>query len=127
MRTRLLIVAACAVVICNVAAAQNDDIDTTRWSPAISMQYRAVGGVAMAPDAGLLAYTVRTPMMEGEQSEYVTHIWVVATDGSFDIQYTHGEHSASSPRFSPDGEFLAFTSSRSGKSPPSKEESGPAT
>ncbi len=94
--------------------AQETELDTTRWSPALSMQYRAVGGVELSPDGSRVAYTVREAIMEGEKSEYLTHIWMAAVDGSFDIQYTHGELTSSNPQFSPNGEYLAFTSSRSG-------------
>ena len=94
---------------------QEAELDTTRWSPALSMQFRSVSGVELSPDGSRVAYTVREAIMEGEKSEYLTHIWMAAVDGSFDIQYTHGERSASNPQFSPDGAYLAFTSSRSGE------------
>ena len=68
----------------------------------------------MSPDGNLIAYVVREPVMEGEKSEYLTQIWVVSADGGMNIQYTHGEKSSGSPAFSPEGTYLAFTSSRSG-------------
>jgi dipeptidyl aminopeptidase/acylaminoacyl peptidase len=59
---------------------------------------------------------VRVPVMDGEKSEYLTHIWVVSADGRRNAQFTRGEKSAGGPAFSPDGKLLAFSSSRSGKS-----------
>jgi dipeptidyl aminopeptidase/acylaminoacyl peptidase len=38
----------------------------------------------------------------------------VSADGQRNVQYTRGEKSSANPRFSPDGRWLAFTSSRSG-------------
>jgi dipeptidyl aminopeptidase/acylaminoacyl peptidase len=74
------------------------------WTPELSMQFRGIGGTVISPD-----------LMEGEQSEYRTHVWVAAADGSWSRQYTRGDESASSPSFSPDGTRLLFTTSRSGE------------
>ncbi len=85
------------------------------WTPELSMQYKAIPDVAVSPDGSLVAYVVREPVMEGEKSEYRSHVWVVSADGGMNVQYTQGEKSCANPSFSPDGQHLAFTSSRSGK------------
>lgn len=92
-----------------------DDIATDRWTPALSMSYSQLSGLAMSRDGAHVAYVVRKPVMEGEKSEYLSHIWLASSDGTRDRQFTRGDQSASSPSFSPDGQWLAFTSSRSGK------------
>jgi dipeptidyl aminopeptidase/acylaminoacyl peptidase len=102
-----------------LAAQDSESEDRDRWTPALSMKYRAIQGTAVSPDGGRVAYVVRTPLMEGGQSEYLSHVWLAATDGSWARQYTRGEKSAGSPSFSPDGEWLAFTTGRS-----SEEENG---
>jgi dipeptidyl aminopeptidase/acylaminoacyl peptidase len=98
------------------AHAQEAEAPLDHWSPTLSMEFRGVGATALSPDGRHVAFVVTEPLMEGEQSEYLSHVWAAASDGSWARQYTRGEDSAGSPDFSPDGRFLSFTSSRSGES-----------
>src|SRR6202034_3160696 len=43
------------------------------------------------------------------------NIWMVSWDGSQNVRLTYGTESESSPRWSPDGKYLSFVSSRPGK------------
>ena len=95
----------------DAAEAPADD----RWTPALSMRYHQVSGLAISPDGEHVAYVVREPLMEGEKSEYLSHIRVAAADGGRNVRFTRGEHSAGSPAFSPDGQWLAFSTARSDK------------
>ena len=86
-----------------------------RWTPELSMKFRGIQGTAISPAGDRIAYVVNEAVMEGEKSEYLSQIWLVSADGSRNLQYTRGEKSAGNPTFSPDGKWLAFTLSRSGK------------
>jgi dipeptidyl aminopeptidase/acylaminoacyl peptidase len=86
----------------------------TAWTPGVMIKYKRVGGTEMSSDGRLVAYTIATPMMDGEKSEFLAHIWVASSDGKSNTQYTQGDKSCTSPKFSPDGNYLAFLSSRGG-------------
>lgn len=83
-----------------------------QWTPEHIMKFKSVIDTEISPDGKYIAYVVREPQMKGEKSEYLNQIWVADTEGTFNEQYTQGEKSSSSPKFSPDSRSIAFLSSR---------------
>jgi dipeptidyl aminopeptidase/acylaminoacyl peptidase len=85
------------------------------WTPETSMQVRPVSDVVPSPDGKLVAYIESRAVMETEKSAVDAQIFLAHADGSHCVQLTRGEKSASSPSFSPDGQFVYFSTERSGK------------
>jgi dipeptidyl aminopeptidase/acylaminoacyl peptidase len=88
--------------------------DAKEWTPAHSMRFQEPGAVSASPDGKLAVWTQREAVMSETKSEYRTHVFLGRADGSGRMQLTRGEKSATSPQFSPDSQFVFFTSERSG-------------
>lgn len=94
------------------------------WSPEKGLEIVVVQQTAISPDGTRVAYVVREPLIEGRKSEYLSHIWMVPTDGSYGTQFTRGPESATDPTFAPDGAWLAFLSRRAVASDTSEQNDG---
>jgi dipeptidyl aminopeptidase/acylaminoacyl peptidase len=73
---------------------------------------REVRDPQCSPDGQWVAYTVSTVDVKEDKTN--SHVWMVSFDGKDDRQVTSSQDSESSARWSPDGKYLSFTSSRPG-------------
>ena len=73
--------------------------------------FEFVSDPRISPDGKLVAYVVTT--VDQKQNRRHSSIWMTATDGSRSPwQFTTSPQNSNSPRWSPDGQWLAFISSR---------------
>ena len=98
-----------------------------RWTPAVSMRYLQVSGVAISPDGSRIAYVVREPQTEEEekaaqekrdvilvdQDFKYGHIYTVpfepaATETAEATRITEGDFHVTSFDWAPDGQRLVF-------------------
>ena len=71
-----------------------------------------VSGPVVSPDGEWVLYTVG--QIDTKEDKSQSHLWMVKWDGSVHLQLTYGKEGAGSPKFSPDGRYISFTSSRPG-------------
>src|SRR5712671_5157618 len=71
---------------------------------------KSVGGTQISPDGTWVAYTVGYG--DFKQDAFINQIWLAPNDPGKPFQLTRGEKSSTNPRWSPDGQWLAFLSNR---------------
>ena len=74
------------------------------------LSLKFVADPQFSPNGDWIAYTVEAADFEADESS--TQIFMVAADGTATVALTTPEYSASTPRWSPDGRYLAFLAAR---------------
>ena len=76
-------------------------------------RFHDVRDVQISPDGKWVAYTVNTVDAAADKSD--TDVWMASWDGKQQLRMTSSTESENAPRWSPDGRYLSFLSSRPGK------------
>src|SRR3954468_18558571 len=79
-------------------------------SPDAIYNLKQVRDPQRSPDGKWVAYTVARAIKETDKND--SDVWMVSWDGQQQIQVTSTPEGESSPRWSPDGKYLGFLSSR---------------
>lgn len=87
--------------------------DKKPFKPADFYKIPTVSDAQVSPDGKWVAYGVST--VDTAKDKRVSHLWMQSWDGKSSIQLTFGDQPASRARWSPDGKYLAFLSSRDSK------------
>ena len=82
------------------------------WEPELQLKFKAAGAPRVSPDGKRVVYTVNEAVMTADKSEFVTQIWMANIATKQNTQLTFGEKSSTNPKWSPDGNWIAFTSTR---------------
>jgi dipeptidyl aminopeptidase/acylaminoacyl peptidase len=78
-------------------------------------EIKTVSDPRISPDGAWVAYTVS--QLDRKEDNSDTDIYMVPTTGGAAVKLTSSKKPETSPRWSPDGRYLAFLSSRDGKKP----------
>ena len=78
------------------------------------VKVRRVSDPQVSPNGRWIAYVVAVADLGANKLNQ--HIWLISTGGGAPEQLTRGEGSDTRPRWSPDGQSLAFISTRGGTS-----------
>ena len=79
-------------------------------TPSDVYRLKSISDPQVSPDGKWVAYVLSTPDSTKDKSD--SDIWMISWDGTESVKLTSSKEGESRPRWSPDGKFLTFLSSR---------------
>lgn len=96
-----------------IASFSNTYSQTKRpLKPSDVFRLQNIGDPQISPEGNWVAYTLSS--VDSVKNRRNSDLWMVSWDGKESIQLTHTPDGESQPRWSPDGKYLSFVSSRNG-------------
>lgn len=103
------------VALC-IAAGSTAQTSKKAFTPADYLKIKNLQDPQVSPDSKWVAYTLSEVDTAGDKR--IPHIWMQSTVGNESIEITHGHDSSTSGKWSPDGKYLAFLSSKESQTGP---------
>ena len=103
--------AICCLCVSVTAAVYAASGDTHAFSVHDMVVMDRISDAQVSPDGGLIVFVLRTTDLDENRGR--TDLWLVGTDGSGLRRLTSHPENDSNPRWSPDGRYVYFVSSRS--------------
>lgn len=82
------------------------------WTPELQVKTKALATPRVSPNGKWVVYSVSNAVMTADKSEFVSQIWLGDLNTKENVQLTFADKSSVNPKWSPDGNWIAFTSTR---------------
>jgi Tol biopolymer transport system component len=93
---------------------QSSEKARPQWTVNDTLKIVVMSGIDISPYGSRVAYVVKKPVMTKDESKWQHQIFVTERGANNTFPLTEGESSSYSPKWSPNGRWIAFLSDRSG-------------